>query len=270
MADVDTCDVRRNTLAFWWLGQHGFIIKTGNTVLYIDSFLSEHPRRVIKPPLDPREITNADLVLGTHDHTDHIDRISWPAIAIASPQAKFVVPEALLPKLSDDLAIERSRFIGLNDLKTICLREIKITGIAAAHEFLDYDQENGLYPYLGYIIKANGCCVYHAGDCCIYEGLISKLKKWPIDVAILPINGRDAKRLSRGCIGNMTYQEAADMAGAIRPSLTIPSHYEMFKENSEDPQLFIDYMKVKYPSLKVGLCRHGQKLLFDSGGRDTP
>jgi L-ascorbate metabolism protein UlaG (beta-lactamase superfamily) len=60
----------------------------------------------------------------------------------------------------------------------------------------------------------------------------------------------------------MTYQEAADLAGALRPGLTIPAHYEMFASNSQDPQPFIDYMKVKYPHLRTALPAHGERLLY--------
>jgi L-ascorbate metabolism protein UlaG (beta-lactamase superfamily) len=57
----------------------------------------------------------------------------------------------------------------------------------------------------------------------------------------------------------MTYQEAADLAGALKPRLTVPAHYEMFRMNSCDPQLFVDYMRVKYPGLAVRVCTHGKR-----------
>ena len=146
----------------------------------------------------------------------------------------------------------------MNDGETIKINDVTISAIPAAHEFLDYDEKTGLYPHLGFIFEGNGVTVYHPGDCCIYEGIQAKLRKWKIDIAMLPINGRDAERYARNCIGNMTYQEAADLAGVIKPSLTIPAHYDMFKGNSIDPQLFIDYMKVKYPALKTMVMEHGK------------
>ena len=57
----------------------------------------------------------------------------------------------------------------------------------------------------------------------------------------------------------MTYQEAADLAGAIRPGLTIPTHFDMFAANSENPQLFVDYMRVKCPHLATRVPRHGER-----------
>ena len=86
----------------------------------------------------------------------------------------------------------------------------------------------------------------------------SSLKRWKYDLAFLPINGRDAVRLKRGCIGNMTYQEAADLAGAIEPKLTVPGHFEMFEGNSVNPQPSIDYMAVKYPDQRCMIPRHGE------------
>ncbi|MFB3891015.1 MAG: MBL fold metallo-hydrolase [Phycisphaerae bacterium] len=136
---------------------------------------------------------------------------------------------------------------------------VRITAVASAHEFLDRDEATGRYPYLGYIIKANGRTIYHAGDCCIYEGLVTKLRRWRFDAMILPINGRDATRLAANCIGNMTYQEAADLAGAVGTKLVIPAHYDMFKMNLGSPSDFAAYVSVKYPKMKVRICEHGER-----------
>ncbi|HHN46509.1 MAG TPA: MBL fold metallo-hydrolase, partial [Planctomycetes bacterium] len=125
------------------------------------------------------------------------------------------------------------------------------------HEFLDRDEAAGAYPYLGYVVEAGGFTICHAGDTCRYEGLETKLRRWRFDALMLPINGRDARRLAANCIGNMTYQEAADLAGALEPALVIPAHYDMFAANSEDPALFIDYVNVKYPKLAARTLAHG-------------
>ena len=248
-------------LGIWWLGQHSFVVKGGGAVLYLDPFLSPIEGRQVPPLLHAGEVSNATLVFGSHDHADHIDRDAWPGIAAASPGAQFVVPELLRERLADELRIPADRFVGVDDGKTVKLGDVEITGVAAAHEFLDQDRVTGRYPYMGFVVRAGGFTLYHAGDCCIYEGLQTKLRRWQFDVVFLPINGRDAARLAAGCIGNMTYQEAADLAGALQPRLTIPAHYDMFAMNSADPQLFVDYMHVKYPHLNVHVCDHGARLV---------
>ena len=45
---------------------------------------------------------------------------------------------------------------------------------------------------------------------------------------------------------NMTFQEAADLAGELRPGLVIPGHWDMFADNPGDPDAFTDYLAVKY------------------------
>jgi L-ascorbate metabolism protein UlaG (beta-lactamase superfamily) len=87
------------------------------------------------------------------------------------------------------------------------------------------------------------------------------LARFDVDLALLPINGRDAERYARNCISNMTYQEAADLAGDLKPRLTIPAHFDMFPGNTADPDAFQKYMAVKYPHLPVAIPQHGQRLL---------
>jgi L-ascorbate 6-phosphate lactonase len=261
--DMQTCTVTPGQAAFWWLGQHGFAVKLGKAVCYIDAFLSPSEGRRIAPLLHPEEVSNATLVLGSHDHGDHIDRDAWPGIAAVSPHAKFVVPALLREKIVREVGLPDGRVLGVDQDQTVEVDGISVTAVPAAHEFLDRDPRTGLHPYLGFVISGQGFRLYHAGDTCCYEGMHTLLRRWSFDLAFLPINGRDAKRLAAGCIGNMTYQEAADLAGAIRPGLTVPAHFEMFAANSENPQLFLDYMRVKYPRLSTHLPRHGERVIVD-------
>lgn len=262
--EINRCMLNTGETAFWWLGQLGFVVKLGDTILYLDPFLSEHPDRKIPPLLKPQEVTNADYIIGSHDHLDHIDREVWYQLSLSSPTAKFVVPKLLIPSLSSDLEIPKDRFIGLDDGCSLNLSDtIKISGIAAAHEFLDRDADTGAYPYLGCVLEGNGCIIYHSGDTCIYEGLLSRLRKFgKIDVMFLPINGRDAKRYCSNTIGNMTYQEAVDLAGTLKPNLVVPSHFDMFDNNGEDPSLFADYMNVKFSEIPYWIGKHGEKVLY--------
>ena len=268
IADVNRTQARYGEVAAWWMGQHSFIFKAGDVVIYVDPFLTPVPDRQVPPLLRPDEVTNATIVCGTHDHLDHIDRDVWPVIAAASPHARFILPALVKESVVVEQGIAPDRLIGLDDGVSAEVGGVRITGVASAHELLDRDAATGMYPYLGYVLEANGCAIYHSGDSCIYEGMHARLRQWPLDAMFLPINGRDAVRLASGCIGNMTYQEAADLSGALQPGLTIPAHYEMFAGNSADPQAFLDYMRVKYPALQTALPGHGEKFII--GARSRP
>lgn len=261
MEEVYSTVVPYGNAAFWWIGQLGYIVKLGERILCIDGFLSEHPRRQIDVMAKPEELAGVDYFFGTHDHTDHIDRKVWKALSLHAQKSKFVVPSLLKKRLSSELDMPMDRFIGMNEGLEMKTDDLTIKAIPAAHEFLDYDEVEKAYPYLGYIIEGNGVVLYHSGDTCIYEGMQQKLRQWPsIDVMFLPINGRDGERLRRNCIGNMTYQEAVDLAGALTPGLVVPGHYEMFIDNSEDPERFRDYLNVKFPGVQCWIGAHGERV----------
>ena len=235
------------TAVLWWLGQMGLLIKMGDTVLCIDYYASESPTRQIAPPVPAGEVEGIDAFLGTHDHLDHIDHESWKKWASQCPEAVFIFPAPHLNAiLRDGIAKDNCRC--LNEGQTCQIGEITVRCIAAAHEFLAQDPITGLYPCLQYIIEGNGLRIYHAGDTLRYEGMLPKLQSFGlIDAALLPINGRDGKRYRNNCIGNMTFQESADLAGQLHPRYVIPGHWDMFANNPGDPDAFADYLDAKYP-----------------------
>ena len=237
----------KDTAALWWLGQMGLIIRLGDTTLCVDYFATPGERRLTPPPIPADKLEHVDVFLGTHNHRDHIDHDAWKIWARTNPRAKFVFPRAHMDSVLAD-GLDPDNAVGLNDGEVYELGDVRIHAIAAAHEFLDQDPETGLYPHLQYIIEGNGIRIHHAGDTVRYEGMLPKLKSFgQIDIEMLPINGRDAVRYRRNCIGNMTFQEAADLAGEVNPALVIPGHWDMFADNSADPGEFADYLEAKYP-----------------------
>ena len=246
LEDVMNEKVPYGTAVLRWLGQMGLLVKIGETVLCIDYFASDRPDRQIPPPIPMEGMKGTDLFLGTHNHLDHIDHSAWQVWATACPGAKFIFPALHRQEIQAD-GITADRCVGMNDGESVRIGEITVRAIAASHEFLDPDPVSGLYPCLQYVVEGNGVRIYHAGDTLRYEGMLPKLKAFgPIDAALLPINGRDAKRYRRNSIGNMTFQEAADLAGELEPRLVLPGHWDMFADNPGDPDAFIDYLTVKY------------------------
>ena len=237
------------TAVLWWLGQMGLLIKMGDQVLCIDYFATEMPGRQTPPLIPASEMTGVHVFLGTHNHLDHMDHEAWRLWAGNCPEAMFVFPAPHRKEVLAD-GVSESRCVGLSEGDYWQYGGITIRPVAAAHEFLDRDPSTGQYPCLQYIIEGNGLRIYHAGDTLRYEGMLAKLQAMgPIDAALLPINGRDGTRYRRNCIGNMTFQEAADLTGELRPRTVIPGHWDMFADNPGDPHAFADYLDAKYPGL---------------------
>ena len=254
---VSDCD---DEAAFWWLGQHSFIVKMGAVRLLIDPFLTEMEERTVPPLFTPEDAAGAiDLVLCTHDHLDHIDPAAIPGLA-RHTEALFAAPRAHRERMLS-LGVPSGRLRTLDDGETTEARGAAIHAIKGAHERFEETAE-GLFPFLGYVVEAGGKTLYHAGDTLWWEGLQARLSRWSLDAAMVPINGRDAARYADDVMGNMTYQEAADLLGGLDVGLSVPAHYDMFAFNAEDPSLFADYMRVKYPEHPVWVGQPTERVPF--------
>ncbi|MFW5856660.1 MAG: MBL fold metallo-hydrolase [Planctomycetota bacterium] len=244
-------------LRFWWLGQQSWAVRTARKTLYLDPYLTPKAKRNTPPLFAPEELVGADLLFGSHDHTDHIDRPSLPGMLAASPAARLLVPRAAAATLPDD-GVPADRLVPFDDETVWEDDGVRVTAIKAQHEFFEQTDAHG-YPHLQWVIELDGVRIHHAGDTLRYDGMEARLAAWPpCTVSFLPINGRDAERYARGCMGNMTWQEAADLAGALAPAVVCPAHYEMFSDNSQDPAPFVAYLAAKYPDRRAWVGRPGE------------
>jgi len=226
-----------------WLGQAGFAVCSENLFALIDPYLSDSlarkykgrefaHERMMPVPVAPGEISGLDAVFCTHAHTDHMDPDTLSALAACNPDCVFVIPSAELGHHNAQ-AIPADRTIAMADGETALVGGVRIGAIASAHEELTTD-ESGNHRHLGYTLELDGVVVYHSGDCCPYDGLAGKLRAAGVDVALLPVNGRDEHRTSRGIIGNFTFEESVDLCEAAAIRTMIAHHFGMFEFNSVD------------------------------------
>lgn len=220
-----------------WLGQSSMALRLAGTTLLVDPFLSPQPDRLVPPPFAGADARNVDAVLVTHDHLDHLDEDALPAIAAASPSATFVVHEELVDRVVA-LGIDRSRVVGLAADGRTPLGPVTVDAVAACHGETPEDAYR-LGPFLGYVISAGGVRVYHAGDTIPHDGLVPRLRDVGVDLALLPINGRDAEREAQGLVGNLDAREAAELARDVDADAVVPLHWDMFAANPGDPGAFV-------------------------------
>jgi L-ascorbate metabolism protein UlaG (beta-lactamase superfamily) len=81
--------------------------------------------------------------------------------------------------------------------------------------------------------------------------MAEKLRRFKIDVALLPINGRAPERRVPG---NLTGTEAAQLAKDMDARLAIPCHFQMFEFNTAPPDEFIDQCQRLEQPFKVLRC----------------
>jgi L-ascorbate metabolism protein UlaG (beta-lactamase superfamily) len=213
--------------------------------------------RINPAPMKPEEVTHADIVFCTHDHADHIDPESIPVIAAQSSAARFVVPECVRETMRS-FGIDDDRIHTMKGDDELLLDDIQVYTVPAKHEEFDQDPQRG-YPYLSYVIKIDGMTIFHAGDTIPYDGQVERLKKHKIDLAFLPINGRDDFRHKLDFAGNFTCEEAVQFALNINTGLTVPMHYDMFAINTADINEFrriADEHNLRYLVMKHATSIH--------------
>lgn len=263
---ITALEVRERSLAFWALGQVGVIIKGPDAVIYVDPYLTNSDGaggrlgRSFPPPLAPDEATNASAVLLTHDHLDHTDPDTLLPISTASPQAQFVCPFTSRDVLSG-VGLDAGRMTIPRVHEPLEIAGARVTAIPSAHTSLECHPEQG-YPYLGYVVEWNGVTVYHAGDTVIYDGLIETLSAWKIDVAFVPINGRDYFRTRAGIVGNTGFREAAHLAQELDFGLLVPTHFDLLDFNSSDPGHFVSYLHRLNAYSRHKVLRPGELLYY--------
>lgn len=230
----------------YWLGQAGFVIEAGGRRLVIDPYLSdslaekyrgkrfEH-ERMMPAPATPAELGPVDLVLVTHQHTDHMDPQSLMPLAAANPDCRFVVPRAALAAAEERIGVRPERLIAVDAGERVePLPGLAVTAIRAAHETLERSSE-GWHRFLGYVIAAEGVTLYHSGDTIPFGGLEEDLAPFAVDLALLPVNGRRAELTAAGIAGNLTLDEACLLAERIGAADLIAHHYGLFAFNTQDP-----------------------------------
>lgn len=266
LEDVHQAKDRPGELHLWWLGQSGYLVQWHGHHLLIDPYLSDSltqkyagtnkPHvRMTERVIAPERLDFIDVVTSSHNHTDHLDGETLIPLLKSNPKLTVIVPRANVSFAAERLQVPPGRLTPLRvDEAPLVLEPFSFEAIPSAHEYLEQD-ERGDHRFTGYIIKAGPWTMYHSGDCILYDGLVERLKKWRIDIALLPINGRDP---ARGVAGNFTGEEAARLGKDIHAGVVIPCHYEMFEFNTVSPEGFVQAAQKIGQNYKLLRC--GEKL----------
>ncbi|OMF32212.1 hypothetical protein BK133_14405 [Paenibacillus sp. FSL H8-0548] len=255
-------------LSLWALGQEGFLVKwKGKTILfdpYLTNWVHEQSGdpwgRAFESPLSPSQCLDVDYVVISHHHEDHMDKLTLQTIA-KSAKTIFIASKAHLALLKE-WGLRDEQLIGISHGQTLELEDgIRLEAFAAKHEQFEYD-DAGEHKFLGFVASFADINLYHAGDTVGFPELVAWLQSKQIDIALLPINGRDFVRGGQGIVGNCNYREAVEIAVQINADLLIPMHYGLFPHNDENPAYFVDYIYRHYPAKKFHMFAPGERFIY--------
>jgi L-ascorbate metabolism protein UlaG (beta-lactamase superfamily) len=263
-----TTAVASGQVALTWLGQAGFLIGGSGGVVAVDPFLSDHPGRLLPAPVRPADLSFVDAVLCTHEHLDHLDLPTVTALVAAAPQVKVIVP-APIAETAAAAGVPETALVPAVPGTPVELPATTVHPVPACHGVDVADAYNfgpvaGEYRYLGYVLDVGGMRVFHAGDTLWYEGMPERLRALGVEVALLPINGRDPVRERDNVVGNLDHREAALLAAEAGARVVVPMHYEMMRGNRGFPAHLVDVVRTLELDLEVVIPRHGKPLVLTS------
>jgi L-ascorbate metabolism protein UlaG (beta-lactamase superfamily) len=256
--EVFLADVRRDLSSggfhLWWLGQSGFLVVNTGRALLLDPYLSDSltrkyagtdkpHERLTERVVAPEELGGLgviDVVSSSHNHTDHLDAETLLPILAANPRAKLVIAAANFEFVVQRVGAQHaSRLVQLDHGRQAAVGSIEFHGIAAAHNTVERDAQ-GRCRFLGYVIRWGNKAIYHSGDTLLHDDLVSALRPFAVDVALLPINGDLPKRR---VAGNLDGRQAAQLAHDVGARCAIPCHFDLFAFNTASPDEFVSECK---------------------------
>jgi L-ascorbate 6-phosphate lactonase len=252
--DIRSAVVPQNAAQLWWLGQAGFAFKMpAGKVICVDPYLSDAVerlhgfKRLSLAPISADDV-QADLVVLTHEHTDHLDPDALPVIARNNPACRFAAPIGCAEGLAQ-AGVSADRRIVLDACRCCELDGVKIHTAPADHG--DYSPSA-----LAIVLDFHGVRVFLTGDTSLRPQLFQPLLDLKPDVVLPCING---------VFGNMNHVDAARLIEQAKPRYAIPCHYWTFAEQGGgDPAGFIHACKHFCPETIAMLLKPGESLTVHS------
>ena len=212
------------TANIWWLGQGSFVFEGVHSgPIVIDPYLSNSvgdtggPQRLFPVPVAPGDLHVSAIWL-THDHIDHTDPQTLPALVAANLDAPIYAPAESVAHLQK---------LGINGTfvhpieRNTCY---DLPGVTVHTTYAEHTADS-----VGLVFQFDqGPTIYHTADTEYFDA-IADAKQFTPDLLSICINGR---------WGNMNIADAVRVTKFIAPRYVLPMHWGLFAENTADPEEF--------------------------------
>ena len=225
--------------AITWYGHSAFKLASNGVNVLLDPFFTP------KSTVTADTVGEADLVLVSHDHGDHVgDCVAICKRTGAMLGAIVGTAEKLAAQGLPQNQILNG--IGFNVGGTVSHKGVAVTMTQAFHS-----SESG--APVGYIVRMpDGLTVYHAGDTGIFASMELWGQLYDIDVALLPVGGTFT----------MDGAQAALACKLLGCRHAIPMHWGTFPVLAQDTTAFAQALAKQAPNCTCHTMSPGQTLEF--------
>ncbi len=204
--------------------------------------------------VDPLSLTDIDYVLLSGAFPDRYDIDTLLPIRAANPQLRIGMPAGIESQVEDAMGSSAAHLFGINAGTYVEMAPFTFHGINSATPKI-YRDESGNSKALSYVINFGPFSIFYGSETIWHTNLIKEARRWPINLAILPIIGEES--LMEGSKSFNGFQ-AATFAKAISTSLVIPSSYQTLDHSDVTSHEFAtccERLEQRYR-----LLQHGQRL----------
>jgi L-ascorbate metabolism protein UlaG (beta-lactamase superfamily) len=204
-----------NKIGITWSGHAGFKIIYGNKKVYIDPY---------KLSKNYENISDADIILITHNHFDHLSIEDLKNII--NERTIIVSAQECLSQLK---SLQLKESIGIDPHDSVKVDDLKIETVPA------YNVNKHFHPKddrkIGFIVEFGKDRLYHTGD----SDMIPEMKDTNPSIVLIPVSGTYV----------MNAEEASQAVNQlINPRIAIPMHYGTIVGNKEDAIRFSELVTV--------------------------
>lgn len=232
----------------WYLGCNGVILKASDeTTIFIDPYLGtgDPPRtiRMIPVPFDPADVTQADAILATHEHTDHVHGPSQAPILQQTGATFYGARESVAVAANWDIAAHQMQEIREGDAFDIGSFSITVEPA--------YDPDAA--SPVSYVIEHDAGTFFHGGDARPSADFETIGDEYDIDLGVVAFGsqGMILDKETREPTETKWYADANEAAQAARQlqlDRLMPTHWDMWKGLTADPHSMWDHVRTyHYP-----------------------
>lgn len=204
-----------NDIGIIWTGHAGFKIIYESKKIYIDPY---------KLSKEHENVSDADIVLITHNHFDHLSIEDLKNII--NETTVIVSAQECLSQLKS-LNVKES--IGIDPRNSVKVNDLKIETVHAYNVDKEFHPKND--KKIGFIVEFGNDRLYHIGD----SDIIPEMKDTNSTITLVPVSGTYV----------MTAEEASKAINElINPKIAIPMHYGTIVGNKEDAIRFSELVTV--------------------------